>query len=68
VTVDVEYDVLGFGFGEIALDDHQAVRAAYPRIDFEEPSSRRSAATTTKRERSRVAIRPSRTVFDTAGA
>ena len=36
VTAGVEYDVLGFGFDEIAPEDRDAVLAAYPRIDFKE--------------------------------
>jgi HD superfamily phosphodiesterase len=36
VTAGVEYDVLGFGFDEIAAEDREAVLAAYPRIDFKE--------------------------------
>jgi HD superfamily phosphodiesterase len=36
VTAGVEYDVLGFGFNEIAPEDREAVLGAYPRIDFEE--------------------------------
>ena len=36
VTAGVEYDVLGFGFDEIASEDREAVLAAYPRIDFKE--------------------------------
>ena len=30
MSVSVEYDVLGFGFGEIAPEDHQAVLARLP--------------------------------------
>src|SRR3954465_12964325 len=36
VTAGVEYDVLGFGFDEIARETREAVVAAYPRIDFKE--------------------------------
>src|ERR671922_309391 len=36
VTAGVEYDVLGFGFDEIAPEHRDAVLAAYPRIDFKE--------------------------------
>jgi HD superfamily phosphodiesterase len=36
VTAGVEYDVLGFGFDEIAPEKRDAVLAAYPRIDFKE--------------------------------
>jgi HD domain len=36
VTAGVEYDVLGFGFDEIAPKDRDAVLAAYPRIAFKE--------------------------------
>jgi HD superfamily phosphodiesterase len=36
VTAGVEYDVLGFGFDEIAPGDREAVLAAHPRIDFKE--------------------------------
>ena len=36
VTAGVEYDVLGFGFDEIAPETRAAVLAAYPRIDFKE--------------------------------
>ena len=36
VTAGVEYDVLGFGFDEIAPEDRAGVLDAYPRIDFKE--------------------------------
>ena len=36
VTAGVEYDVLGFGFDEIAPGDRAAGLAAYPRVDFKE--------------------------------
>ncbi len=36
VTAGVEFDVLGFGYDDIASDDREAVLAAYPRVDFKE--------------------------------
>jgi hypothetical protein len=36
VTAGVEFDVLGFGFHDVAAEDREAVLAAYPRVDFKE--------------------------------
>jgi hypothetical protein len=36
VTAGVEFDVLGFGYDDIAAEDREAVMAAYPRVDFKE--------------------------------
>jgi HD superfamily phosphodiesterase len=36
VTAGVEFDVLGFGYDDIAPEDREAVLAAYPRVDFKE--------------------------------
>jgi HD superfamily phosphodiesterase len=36
VTAGVELDVLGFGYDDVSAEDREAVRAAYPRIDFKE--------------------------------
>jgi hypothetical protein len=36
VTAGVEFDVLGFGYDDIAAEDRDAVLAAYPRVDFKE--------------------------------
>jgi len=36
VTAGVEFDVLGFGYDDIAAEDREAVLAAYPRVNFKE--------------------------------
>ena len=36
VTAGVEFDVLGFGYDDIAAEDRDAVLDAFPRVDFKE--------------------------------